>query len=116
MVTSSVRHDDLRIYPGDDRALTWPVQNDEGTAMDLTGWSALAQVRPMLGGPVLHEWSTDTDSIVLGPNGLTLKVADSESWSWSGGRYDIHLTDPSGRTQVIARGTVVLDRGVTVRA
>jgi hypothetical protein len=124
MVASYVRVDDLRVYPGDDRAFTWPVLNDEGAPMSLVGWSARAQVRPMLGGGVLHEWSTEDGSIVLqsaaeGPGGvvipssLTLKVDDSESWTWRHGRFDIHLTDPNGRTQVLARGSVVVDRGVT---
>ena len=78
----------------------------------------------MLGGLAIHEWTTDDGSIVLTSaaedghggltaSGLTLRTADSESWAWSHGRYDIHLTDPSGRTQVLARGTVVVDRGVT---
>lgn len=124
MVTSYVRNDDLRVYPGDDRAFTWPVLNDEGAPMSLSGWSARAQVRPMLGGPVLHEWTTDDGSIVLTSaaedghgglttSGLTLRVVDSETWTWNHGRYDIHLTDPSSKTQVLARGTVVVDRGVT---
>lgn len=119
MVASYVRNDDLRVYPGDDRAFTWPVLNDEGAPMSLSGWSARAQVRPMLGGAVLHEWTTDDASIVLRSVGedetssLTLRVDDSETWTWRHGRFDIHLTDPSGHTQVLARGTVVVDRGVT---
>lgn len=118
MAASYVRRSVLRFYPGDDRAFTWgPMLDDAGDALNLVEWSALAQVRPMLGGGVLHEWSTEDGSITLTEGGhLTLKVDDSETWTWTGGRFDIHLTDPNGKTQVIDSGTAVVDRGVTVRA
>lgn len=112
-VTSGVRRTILRIYPGDDRSFTWPVSDKDGGPIALTGWTARAQVRPMLGGGLLHEWSTDDASIVLADSTLTLRVDDSETWSWNHGRFDIHLTDTTHRTQVLDSGVVIVDRAVT---
>lgn len=115
MVASTVRRTHLRIYPGDDRAFTWPVTDKDGEPMALTGWTVLAQVRPMLGGGVLHEWSTAAGNAVLFDSTVTLSMADSETWEWNHGAYDIHLTDTTDRTQVLDSGTIVVDRGVTMR-
>lgn len=109
-----VRVDDLEIQQGDDRAFTWPLVDSDGDPMDLGDYSAVAQVRARpQSSVVLHEWSTANGRAQLGNGKLTLLVDDSEGWSWSHGVYDIHLTDGSGKTEVIARGSVVLIPGVT---
>lgn len=114
MSKSLVLVDDIVIYQGDDRPLVWTLADDSGDSVNLDGYTALAQVRTRPNaGTVLHEWSTATSRIVLSESRVTLKVDDSEDWTWRAGVYDLHLTDPLGTTQVIARGKITLVPAVT---
>jgi len=106
--------DDLVILQGDDRPLIWTLADANGEPVNLAGYTAAAQVRGRANSTtVLHEWSTTDGSAVLSESSVTLKVDDSESWTWHYGVYDLHLTDPLGTTQVIARGTVTVTPAVT---
>jgi hypothetical protein len=109
-----VRNDDLRIHGGDDRPIVWPIHDAAGNPVDLTGYTARAQVRATpVALEILHEWSTDnTRAAILGST-VALYVDDSESWSWTAGVYDLHLIDESGRHEVIAWGRVTVLPGVT---
>lgn len=107
--------DDIVIQQGDDRPLTWTLAGSStGAPVDLAGYSVVAQVRAKpTASTVLHEWSTDAGNAVLSESTVVLKVDDSETWTWSRGVYDIHLTDSSGQTEVVARGAVSLVPAVT---
>jgi hypothetical protein len=114
MPKSLVLVDDIVIHQGDDRPLTWTLTDAEGQPVNLDGYSARAQVRTKPhAGTVLHEWSTQDGNAALAESSITLKVADSETWDWRGGVYDIHLTDPMGQTEVVVRGTVAIMPAVT---
>lgn len=104
----------LVIVAGDDRPLVWQLRDADGELVNLTGYSARAQVRERTDSPdVLHEWSTSTATAVLGDSTLSLKVTDSDTWTWRRGVYDIRVTDPAGTTEVIDRGPVVITPAVT---
>jgi hypothetical protein len=109
-----VVRDNVVITQGDDRPVSWTLTDSTGSAVDLTGYTARAQVRVRPAAPeVLHEWSTEAGTITLTGSTVALSTADSETWTWTRGVYDVHLTDFSGRTEVVVRGSVVLVPGIT---
>ena len=114
-MTDLVRVDDITVQQGDDRPLTWTLAEADGTSVEnLDGYTVIAQVRARPSATtVMHEWSTAEGTAVLAESSVVLKVADSETWTWRSGVYDLHLTDPLGATQVIARGKITLIPAVT---
>lgn len=105
----------LVIQQGDDRPLVWNLSDaDNQPITDLTGYTARAQVRARADSiDVLHEWSTVAGNAVLAESSLVLKVDDSESWTWRRGVYDVQITDPSGASEIVDRGAVVVTPVVT---
>lgn len=110
-----VTRDNLLIQQGDDRPLVWTLSDSTGAPVNLAGYSAKAQVReraePL--SPVLHEWSTDDGTAELADSTVSLSLIDSESWTWTRGFYDLHVTDFAGRTEVVVRGSVAVVPGIT---
>lgn len=104
---------DLVIYAGDDRPIQWPLTDTEDRSLDVTGWSARAQVRAYPGAPVMHEWSTQNGRAVLAAGSVTLLVDDSGSWPWVSGQYDLFLSDPSARAERVDGGRVTVIPAVT---
>jgi|tagenome__1003787_1003787.scaffolds.fasta_scaffold19325816_2 hypothetical protein len=116
MTTTSptVLVDDINLLQGDDRPLVWTLADSAGAPVNLDGYTALAQVRAQpQSTTVWHEWSTDDGTAVLADSSISLKVDDSETWTWHSGVYDLHLIDFAGRTEVIARGKITLLPAVT---
>lgn len=114
MFSDYVRNDDLRIYEGDDRPITWPVTDASGAPVDLTDYTVRAQVRAHPDSEVvLHEWSTTNSRAEIVGSSVLLHVDDSDSWDWSRGVYDLHLIDSTNRHEVIAWGRVTVLPGVT---
>lgn len=107
--------DNITIYQGDDEPITWTLTDEQGNPANLAGHSVVAQVRRRRDptSPVLHEWSAEAGNVVLAGSSVSLKVDDSESWTWSFGFYDLHLTDPVGRVRVPVRGSVTVIPAVT---
>jgi hypothetical protein len=108
----------LVIYQGDDEPITWELASRaSGAPVDLSGYSAIAQVRevPDFDSPVLHEWSTTAGNAELSTQDSTvsLKVTDSEDWTWRRGYFDLHVIDFAGRSKIVDRGPVVVVPGVT---
>lgn len=94
----------LEIPQGSTWALAIPLRDAEGEPLNLTGWSARAQVRAnkwFRDLPVLHEWRTTgvSPNATLSNSELVLTVtpAVSSAWAWYSGHYDVELTDPTGR-------------------
>lgn len=115
MFSDYVRNDDLRIYAGDDRPITWPLRAALGGGpVDLSGYTARAQVRATPdAAAVLYEWSNAHGNVRLTDSSVSLLVDDSDAWTWTDGVYDLHVIDPIGRHEVIAWGRVVVRPGVT---
>lgn len=106
----------LRIPQGATYRRTWPAYSG-ATGVRVTewdGWSGRAQIRATPeSGAVLHEWSTELDTLLLDDKGVTLltRPEDSLPWQFRDGVFDIEMTDPEGG---IARYPI--DRVVVVPA
>ena len=118
------QRDDLHIrqgatWPG----LMWPIfaPADGVTPLDLTGWTARAQVRPDATSPTLYwTWSTapaageGTAEIIGHEVGIELTAAESAQFGWGGpAGYDLELTSPDGRVLIVAAGAVHITRNYT---
>ena len=100
------------------------------TPVDLTGWSARAQLRRTWGGEV---WLTATheDAITLTATGdvvLAIDAATTEDPAWNTrskvtagepqarGVWDLELIDPTGRVTRLVQGSVIVSPDVTREA
>jgi len=87
----------------------------------LTGWTARAQVRTKIGGPVLFTWHSDP---ATNPDGLItidgpvlmlhMDAATSAALSWSKGFYEIEIEQAGEVRQMIAPSLVAIIGEVTV--
>ncbi len=113
------RGNTLIIPQGTTWSHSWLVTDDDGEPEDLTvpGWRARAQVRRRpSASTALYEWDSDTANAELTEDGminLTVEPADSRSWLWRRGVYELKLEDPDGSVSQISNGTVHVVRSVT---
>lgn len=107
---------DLSIPKGTTWAAQWPVTDEAGASVDVTGWTVRAQVRPSKGSDtVLHEWSTTIGNAEAGDGFVSLSVdySDSETWTWERGVYDVLLTSLDDVRTKLDSGSVRVDATVT---
>jgi hypothetical protein len=101
------------------------VHRDETTNLpvDLTGHTAILQIRPEFGSDVLLDQLLSTDgTIVLGGQSGTLDLiftsldtdATSSQGSWTKGVYDLVLVDSQGKREKIRKGFIVIARSATL--
>ena len=107
---------DFIIQAGTDSGITWPVFNKNGTTVDFTGWSAVAQIRTINNNRLLHTFSTADNTIVLNYVGVTLiwDHTQTATWKWKQAKYSIELTSPDGKIGRLVQGVVTLSDEVTV--
>jgi hypothetical protein len=93
-----------------DIVLTVAVQDDDGTAADLTGFTGAMQVKASyVDIDLLAEATVAVDP----DNGLvTATVAAADTLDWTAGYYDLQITDGT-HPEYIARGTIRLRPTVT---
>lgn len=105
----------LRINQGEDWETAFPVIDSDDEPVDVTGWSARAQIRHGPFEPVLYEWSAGNSNVTLSGSTVTLKVSSavSSTWSFIEGSYDLELTDTLGRVYRIAEGPVKVRQEIT---
>lgn len=113
----------MRISQGADWARFWPLANADGTPItDWSGWAALAQVRETIdAAQPVWSWQTTPDDDAFagmaefGDGGLTLshKAADTLSWTWRLGVWDLRVTNPSDQVALADRGRVMVIPVVT---
>ena len=106
----------LVIQQGTSWAISWPITDEHGEPLDLSGFTVACQIRPSQeSGEVLHEFTTEAGTATTSQSYVTLSVppAVSSQWKWRGGVYDVELTDPSGRVARIAEGSVVVSPEIT---
>lgn len=104
---------ELILQQGVASGYAWPIVDAAGQPADLTGWSAASQVRDQERptGTLLHEF---TAAIVDSTVTITWTAAESLAWTFSFGFWDVLLIDPEGvPRQIVAQGTVSVDRAVT---
>jgi hypothetical protein len=101
------------------RTFIWQVS--VGAPKDLTGWSAVMQVREAYGSPVLLTLSTDNGGITLGgiTGSVTLLItaAQTQGITKAKGVFDLKMIPPTGPGTLDRRlieGTVTLSKAVTV--
>jgi len=92
--------------------LTWKSGVPGGeTAVDLTGATAKIQIKSMKrNSTVMYEGTTAGGQITLGGiNGtilLTIPAADSASWRFKEGKYNLEIYFPSGEEKRFLRGMI----------
>jgi|GEM_PF-6030223 len=97
---------DLAIPKDSDWAgVSFPILNPDGTKADLTGCSALGEIRPSPGSDELYyTWSTSPTTgqglitLDIPSSTLTIRVLATESALWTTfdhGSYDLVLTNPA---------------------
>jgi hypothetical protein len=88
------------------------------TPVNLTVWSAHAQVRTFVNGPIWCDLVSPT-AIVLGADGsiaITITRATTVVAAWDAfgtGVWDLELTSPTGTVVRFLQGTVTLSQDVT---
>lgn len=108
----------LLIQQGSDFSHTVSLQNDDGTPLVLTGYSAKMQIRPELGSAtMLLELSTGNGRIVLnalaGQLTLSLTNTITSGLTFRSGVYDLEITSGSGFVTRIMQGNVTTSLEVT---
>lgn len=106
----------LTLTQGIDSGYAWPITDADGQPADLTGWTAIAQVRERESptSPLLHEFTAAVD-VAASRVTVSWTAEESLAWTaWSVGFFDVVLVDPDGRpVQVLAQGDVKVDRVVS---
>lgn len=110
-------------WPGYD----FPIFAPDNTPYDLTGCTALGQIRPFPGSSELYyTWSTSPTTgqglitLNVGASTLNIRVLAAESalWAFTSGSYDVVLVNdaaPVGlKTSRVAMGRVTVSQEVTV--
>ena len=108
----------LVIYQGEDFAFEVTWLDDAGEPVDVTKYTAHAQVRRNYHAEeVILDFSSDDDTIDLGEDGAVLlhaTAAETSAVVMAGeGVWDLELTDEEGEVFRIAEGPVELSREVT---
>ena len=120
---------DIIVSQGATNEYSFRYATDDGTAtpVDLTSWSARAQLRHKVGGEVWLSL-TDEDGITLGADGLVsilIEPAATEVPAWNGyaklragvpvpsGVWDLELESPTGYVVRLVEGVVTVAPDVT---
>ena len=104
----------LRVIKGDSFSRTLTITNN-GTAIDLTGYTATAQARTK-GKRVIADFIVSIPTPTSGEIELSLPTTATRSLT-SGGIWDLQLVldaDPENNTHTIVRGTIELIPDVTI--
>lgn len=106
----------LLIAQGADNAYSFRYSND-GVPVDLTGWSARAQIRSDYGGDIyLTLTAQDIPLTSDGVIQITIPhtVTEATEWNaWTSGVWDLELVDPNGGVTRFAAGRVTISQDVT---
>jgi len=92
--------------------LVWTYAEEPYIPIDLTGCTALMQVRPdQDSDEILHEMTTENDGLVLGGTtgsiDMYISAADSTAWEWNDGVYSLEVTFPNTDVRRLARGVFI---------
>lgn len=88
--------------------LTLRVGDATSALRDLTGYSALLEIKDRSGGTVIYTLSTTNGRIALGGVTGTIELlipaADTAVIAWDSGVYDLTITSATGHTDPILYG------------
>jgi hypothetical protein len=103
----------LSIYQGDDYAAVVTVAGSAGASVDLTGYTAQAQIRL---GPADANTAVVVEMItsIVPPNAVNLSIPHAITCQLSGLYvWDLQLTSPQGAISTVLAGQVVVTSEVT---
>ena len=103
----------IYIDQGSDFTTTISLTDSNGDVLDLTGYSALAQIRKIYGSTTIA--ATFTTVLTAESGSLALSLTDVITAAMSSGRYvyDVLLTDGSGDKTRVLEGQAILTPGVS---
>jgi len=103
----------IYIDQGSDFTTTISLTDSNGDVLDLTGYTALAQVRKSYGSTTIA--ATFTTVLTADSGQLALSLTDTVTAAMDSGRYvyDVLLTDGSGDKTRVLEGQAVLTPGVS---
>lgn len=109
---------ELLEWAGFSKTLKW--ESTSGVPRDLTGYSALMQVREVPGSRVMLTLSSEAGQdglITLGGalGTVTLSLPDTVVYDFKKGQYDLLLIPPEGSARRLVEGEVVVKPGITRR-
>ena len=101
------------IDQGTDFSITVDVTDTSGGALNMSGYSASAQIRKTYGSSSVS--STFSTSIAEGTGQVTLSLTDTQTTALESGRYvyDLNVTSGGGQTTRVVEGQAIVTPGVT---
>jgi hypothetical protein len=104
----------LTIEQGSDYNIDLTIDNDDGTPLILTGYTAQSKVRKHYGSTSYQDFTIEFVDRLAGE--IRLSMGSSITSSLSEGRYvyDIVLTDPNLVKLRVVQGNVLVNPGVTL--
>jgi hypothetical protein len=116
---SDVGNYDITIKQGETWDLNLELKDDEGTAIDLTGYDVEMKIKNDYDSYVIEELSidngkVDNESASTGNMGFRLNPADTKKFKFEYAIYDIKFTDPLDNVQYMIQGSVTVKRSVTL--
>ena len=101
------------IDQGTDFSITVDVTDTSGSALNMSGYSASAQIRKTYGSSTVS--STFTTSIAEATGQVTLSLTDTQLSALESGRYvyDLNVTSGGGQTTRVVEGQAIVTPGVT---
>ena len=101
------------IDQGTDFSITVDVTDTSGSALNMSGYSASAQIRKTYGSSTVS--STFSTSIAEGTGQVTLSLTDTQTTALESGRYvyDLNVTSGGGQTTRVVEGQAIVTPGVT---
>jgi len=93
-------------------------KDSEGSAIDLTGYTARLQIRPTVRSDSIYLDATTENGFLQidAANGkvtLTVSATATSAFDWATGVYDLELEDSSGVVSRLSQGAVKVSFGVT---
>jgi len=103
----------LYIDQGSDFSITVDVTNSDGSVLDLSGYSAAAQMRKTYTSSSVS--ATFSTSISEASGQVTLSLTDTQTTALNPGRYlyDLNITSSGGQTSRVVEGQAIITPGVT---
>jgi hypothetical protein len=101
------------IDQGTDFSITVDVTDTSGGALNMSGYSAAAQIRKTYGSSTVS--SSFTTSIAEASGQVTLSLTDTQTTALESGRYvyDLNVTSGGGQTTRVVEGQAIVTPGVT---
>ena len=101
------------IDQGTDFSITVDVTDTSGGALNMSGYSAAAQIRKTYGSSTVS--SSFTTSIAEASGQVTLSLTDTQTTALESGRYvyELNVTSGGGQTTRVVEGQAIVTPGVT---